>query len=342
MPRGAAISFVMLLIAALGVIASALPSARPASALDKLKINYVEPAPYYDDLFLGIDKGYFAEEGFEVELVQAGGGVATPALIAGDLDFSSSGSVAISAILKGAKLKVLFVTSDRPAFEMWAQADIKRLEDLHEKQVGIITRGDTSEIAMRYYLTKHGHPGDYVSFTPLGTGTGRLAGIASGTYAAALLGVNEMQELKASGRFEKLHLLADLSKEVRMVFSGLAVRDAVIAEKPDLVRRVLRAIVKGMHHTIASRNDAIAAMVAHGASDAKKAAAQYDSTVALLSTTGTTSTENAKFELQLRAELLGVPPAQIRPVGEVFDFRFVEQASAALKAENWKPKVAGP
>ena len=314
-------------------------SASPARALDHIKINYVEPAPYYAPLFLAIDKGYFAEDGIEAELVQAGGGVATPALIAGDLDFSTSGSVAISAILKGAKLRVLFVTSDRPAFEVWAQPEIKALEDLKGKQVGIISRGDTSEIAFRYYLSHHQLPGDFVAYTPLGTGTARVAGIVSGTYAAVLLGVNEMEELKATGKFERLHLLADLTKDVRMVFSGLATRDAVIAEKPDLVRRVLRGVLKGMAHTKASRADAIAAMVAHGAADLKQAAAQYDSSVGLFDATGTTSLQSETVELKLRGELLGVPAAQVKKSAGVFDFSFVEKAAAELKAEYWRPRI---
>ncbi|HXR86739.1 MAG TPA: ABC transporter substrate-binding protein [Stellaceae bacterium] len=326
-------------VAAMIASVVALSGASRARALDHIKINYVEPAPYYAPLFLAIDKGYFAEDGIEAELVQAGGGVATPALIAGDLDFSTSGSVAISAILKGAKLRVLFVTSDRPAFEVWAQPEIKTFEDLKGKQVGIISRGDTSEIAFRYYLSNHKLPGDFVAYTPLGTGTARIAGMVSGTYAAALLGVNEMEELKATGKFERLHLLADLTKDVRMVFSGLAARDATIAEKPDLVRRVLRGILKGMTLTKASRADAIAAMVAHGASDAKQAAAQYDASVALFDPTGTTSLQNENVELQLRGDLLGVPRAQLKKSAEVFDFSFVEKAAAALQAENWRPAI---
>jgi len=326
-------------VAALFASGLAWAAVSPAHALDHIKINYVEPAPYYAPLFLAIDKGYFAEAGIEAELVQAGGGVATPALIAGDLDFSTSGSVAISAILKGAKLRVLFVTSDRPAFEVWVQPEIKSLEDLKGKQVGIISRGDTSEIAFRYYLSNHKLPGDFVAYTPLGTGTARIAGMVSGTYAAALLGVNEMEELKATGKFERLHLLADLTKDVRMVFSGLAARDAVIAEKPDLVRRVLRGILQGMAHTKASRADAIAAMVAHGASDKKQAAAQYDASVGLLDSTGTTSLQNENVELELRSELLGIPPAQVKKSAEVFDFSFVQKSAAALKAENWQPRI---
>jgi ABC-type nitrate/sulfonate/bicarbonate transport system substrate-binding protein len=113
-------------------------------------------------------------------------------------------------------------------------------------------------------------------------------------------------------------------------------------EKPDLVRRVLRGILQGMAHTKASRADAIAAMVAHGAGDAKKAAAQYDSSVGLLDSTGTTSLQNETVELELRGDLLGVPRAQLKKSTEVFDFSFVRKEAAALKAENWQPRISKP
>jgi ABC-type nitrate/sulfonate/bicarbonate transport system substrate-binding protein len=330
------------LMAALTLTLALLPGIKPAHALDRIKINYVEPAPYYAPLFLAIDTGYFAESGIEAELIQAGGGVATPALISGDLDFSTSGSVAISAILKGAKLRGLFVTSDRPTFEVWAQPDIKSLADLKDKQVGIISRGDTSEIAFRYYLSNHKLPGDFVAYTPLGTGIARIAGMVSGTYAASVLGNNETEQLKATGKLDRLHLLADLSKDVRMVFSGLAASDALIAEKPDLVHRVLRGILQGMAHTKTSRADTIAAMVKHGAADEKQAAAQYDLNAGLLDSTGTTSLKNETVELELRGDLLSVPRAQLKKTTEVFDFSFVEMAAADLKAENWQPRISKP
>ncbi len=68
-------------------------------------------------------------------------------------------------------------------------------------------------------------------------------------------------------------------------------------------------------------------------------AAQYDSSVGLLDSTGTTSLQNETVELKLRGELLGVPPAQLKKSADVFDFSFVQKAAAALKAENWQPRI---
>ncbi len=84
---------------------------RPACVPPTVPVfSELDYAPFY----LGTDKGYFAAEGLEVELVGAGGSVATPALISGDVQFSGSPSAAISAILKGAPLKIIYVMRDRP------------------------------------------------------------------------------------------------------------------------------------------------------------------------------------------------------------------------------------
>src|SRR6185437_15578155 len=169
------------------VFLSAVFFALPALAADKVTISYVVPTVIYGDLLVGLDQGYFAEEGMEITLLQAGGGAATPALIAGDVQFSGSPAAAISAILKGAKLKVLYITSSNAAYQLWARNDIKSLSDLKGQPVGVISRGDTTEIAMRYYLAKHNLSGDYVSYAPLGNGTARMAAITSGAYPASLL-----------------------------------------------------------------------------------------------------------------------------------------------------------
>src|ERR1700742_451511 len=126
-----------------------LGAAAPAHAEDKIRFSYVVPTIDYTPLLVAIDKGYFAEEGIAVDLVQAQGGIATPALISGDLDFSGSSSAAISAVLKGAHLKVLTTGEDRSAYELWARPDITSLDDLKGQQVGVISRGDTTEISLR-------------------------------------------------------------------------------------------------------------------------------------------------------------------------------------------------
>jgi ABC-type nitrate/sulfonate/bicarbonate transport system substrate-binding protein len=315
----------------------ALAAAASASAADKVTISYVVPVVIYGDLLLGIDKGYLAEEGIDASLLQAGGGAATPALLAGDVQFSGSPAAAISAILKGARLKVLYITSDHAAYLLWSRNDIKSLADLKGQVVGVISRGDTTEIAMRYYLARHNLPDDYLSYVPLGTGAARVAAITSGSYAASLIDKQEIQQLKTTGALDRLHQLIDLHQDVHMTFSGVATSDALIASNPDLVRRAMRAVIKGMTYTKTHREDAIASVMRHGVTDRKVAEADYDGGVDDLSLAGTMPVADQQLELQVRGEMLSIPKDKIAPPSQVFDFSFAEKAAAELKAENWKP-----
>jgi len=318
-----------------------MAASAPASAADKVKLSYVIPSVEYADMFLAIDKGYFAEEGIEVALEQAGGGVAVPALIAGNIDFTGSGSVAISAILKGAKLKVLFVTDAHPAMQIWAQSAIKDFADLKAKQIGIISRGDTTEIAIRYYLAKHNLSADYVAFTPLGPGAARFAAITSGTFPAALVNASEVEEMRATGKLGNLHLLVDLRRELAMAYNALATSDALIASNPDLVQRMVRAILKSVRHVKASRADTIATLLSRGHSNEKAISLEYDNLIDSITMTGTMPKADQDFDIALRAGMLDLPKDKVS-AASVFDFRFADKANAALDAAKWQPRLSVP
>jgi ABC-type nitrate/sulfonate/bicarbonate transport system substrate-binding protein len=320
---------------ALAALAALLLSS-PAFALDHVKISYVVPTVNYGAVFVATDKGYFKDEGIDIELVQAGGGVATPALISGDLQFSGSPSVALSADLKGAHLKAIFVGSDQSGFQLWVQPDIKTFADLKGKQIGIISRGDTTEIGIRYLLAKRNLPDDFVGFTPMGPGIARVAALESGSFPGALIDAGQVADLKKSGHIGKLHMLIDLNKEVHMVFGGYATSDALIASNHDLVRRVVRALMKGLAVVRSNRADTIASLVKHGSTESA-AAVDYDEFASSMSPTAVTSDADQVLELKVRAKMLGLDPATLPLPSRFFDFSFVKEAAAELKKENWKP-----
>ena len=316
---------------------AALLVSPPALALDHVKISYVVPTVNYAAAFIAIDQAYFAQEGIDVELVQAGGGVATPALIAGDLQFSGSPSVALSADMKGAHLKAIFVGSDQSGFVLYVQPDIKTLEDLKDKQVAIISRGDTSEIGLRYILAKHNLPADFLGYTPMGTGIARVAALESGSFPAALVDTTQVADMRNAGKLGGLHMLIDLNKDVHMVFGGYATSDSLIASNRELVHRVVRALMKGVAVELSDRAITVASLAKHGASQAG-AEQNYDEFGATMSPTAVTTDADQALELKVRAQMLGIDPATLPPPAAFFDFSFVKQAAAELKAEGWKPK----
>jgi ABC-type nitrate/sulfonate/bicarbonate transport system substrate-binding protein len=317
----------------------ALGAVLPAAAADKVKVTYPTLTTSFIFFFTAIDKGFYAEEGLDLDVVEAGGGVATPALVSGDAQFSTSGSSAISAIMKGAKLKVLMVGEDRPSWQIWStKPEVKTLQDLKGQQIGILSRGDTGEVAVRYLLKKNDLPADYVSFTPMGSSLAtRMAVVHAGSLPAALLQPAEVEQLKANGGLGNAHLLADTATEVRSTFNGLATSDALIRNHPDVVLRFVRATRKGMIYAKTLKAQAIDVFVRRMKGSATGAETGYDELRKVMAEDGTISPDAQATEIALRAEMLSMKD-KVPPAAAVFDFSWVDKVNAELKASVWQPK----
>lgn len=327
---------VRLTVAALVVFAFA----SRASALDHVKVSYPNLNGSFIYFFTAVQKGYYKDSGFDLDITETGGGPATAALVSGDLQFSTSGSSAISAIMKGAKLKVLLVGEDRPDWQVWStNPEITKFDDdLKGKQIGIVSRGDTGEIGIRYYLMKHNLPSDFVAFTPMGSSVGtRMAMVKSGTLPAALLHPGDVDILKGQHGLDKGKLLVDLRQEVRSTFNGLATSQALIDKNPDLVERFVTATRKGMIFARDNREESIKRFADYMKAKPEEVAGEYDILRTLMARDGTIGDDVQKNEVTLRGAMLDMPKDKVPPPSAVFDFSFAEKANAALAQQGWKP-----
>jgi NitT/TauT family transport system substrate-binding protein len=299
-------------------------------AADRVRISYPLYATDQGYLFVAIEKGYFAQEGVEVELVQAGGGVATPALMSGNIQFTTSASSTISAILRGAKLKVLIVGADKTPYQVWStDENVKSFEDLRQQQVGVASRGDTGETALRYLIKAKGLPNDFISYTPLGTSAARAAAFASGAFKNVLLEPIEVVMLRESTKAAKAHLVVDLAKEVRIPSSGLATSDDMIKNNPGLVLRVVRALQKGRQFVQSNPTETVAILSRIYKLPEKVLREDMEEWLTLFTKDGKIPLEVQQADIPNRSEMLGIS-TQAKPE-TVFDFSFVTKVNAESK-----------
>lgn len=308
----------------------------PAHAAEKVKVSIPVMIPAYAMYFLALDKGYFKDEGLDVEIIKAGGGTATPALMSGSLQFTGSPGSAISAILRGAPLKLVFVSQDHPPYQVWSGvAAVKTLADLEGRRVGVITRGDTHELAIRTLLkADHLNPNG-VSYVPMGYGAGRLAGAMSGALAAASLTMDEVQEAKKSS---KMHMVADASTSVQMVVGGAASSDEVLTKDRSLAKRFLRALIKGRRLMLADPDAAVDAVAKRNPKISRAAfMVGYKSSTTGATKDGTIPLAAQRQEIEARADLLNIPEAKRPSPAQVFDFSLLHEINRELDASGWKP-----
>lgn len=331
MQRGVAVFF-----AALIAVLGATPAARAAQIV---QIALSAPVIYYGAFFVAAQKGYFAEQGLDVRFIFDGGAISTAALLSGSIDGSASSASALTAILRGGPLRIVMVFNDSPPYKIWATSDIHSLADLKGKAIGIGTRGDSNEIAMRLALKAAGVPVDSVSFTPLGAPSNREAAFASGTLPAVVLDTGDVVAMQDRGLLKGDHMIADLSGMVRMPMTGLAVPEKLLSGDPKLLTKLVRALVKGARYLRAFKSESVAILGKYQKTDISHADnAEYDEFMGSITPDDSVGNDLIASDLDVRAGLLGIDKATIPPIGKIYDFHIVRAVNAELNAAHWKPK----
>jgi NitT/TauT family transport system substrate-binding protein len=310
-----------------------------ASAADKLLMTIPLVSASFGPYLVAMAKGYYTEEGLDVQIVHAQGSVATAALLSGSANISTSSSAALSAILRGASLKIVYTMMDRPNYQIWSTApELKSLKDLKGKNVGVQTRGDTFEIATRLSLEAAHLPPDWVGYTPIGTGTAARAVIQSGTLPAVVIAKEDVDALAGTPALKRGHLIVNTFNTIRMPYTGAAVSAKFLAENPDIIKRYLIGTMKGLRFMRTFRAQTNKILKDAGSNlDAHDLDVNYTDVLETLTATGEEPKENLRKDMEVRASLLNIAADKVPPVSKVYDYHLLNEANAELDKKGWKP-----
>ena len=84
------------------------------------------------------------------------GTLANLALMSGEVPFTSVPTAAMTANLRGANLRVLFTTFERPLFWLYSRPQIREIRDLKNKKVGVGGLNQASYTLLRELLSHYG------------------------------------------------------------------------------------------------------------------------------------------------------------------------------------------
>src|SRR6266513_4208404 len=111
-------------------------------------------------------KGFYREEGIDLETLLIRGSVGMQALIGGSVDYASAAGSIIAAGVRGAPVRLVLIVNAKPQFDLVGQPDLKSVAQLKGKVVGISSRGGAVDLLTQLILTKHG-PTPHTAPTPL-------------------------------------------------------------------------------------------------------------------------------------------------------------------------------
>ncbi|HKA34068.1 MAG TPA: ABC transporter substrate-binding protein, partial [Candidatus Binatia bacterium] len=194
--------------------------------------------PYY----VARDRGFFREEGLEVEIVLVRSSLSVQALLGGSIDFATATGTAVSAAVSGADVRVIFAMTDRPSFDLIAHPSIATIQQLRGRKIGYGGIGGLSETIVRQILTANRVPLDQVTFLALNASDLTYPSLKAGVIDAAMLQIPPTFLAQDEG-YRKLAAGADY---YRVVQGGLTTTRAALADRPELAVRMIRAALRSV------------------------------------------------------------------------------------------------
>ena len=279
--------------------------------------------------FVAKERGFFREEGLDVELIVMQAIQTIQATLGNSTQFASATGSAVSSAVRGADIKVILAVTDRPSFDLIVQPHITSVQQLRGKKIGTGGVGSLAEILARRILEVNGVRPEEVAILATGPSHVTYLSLKAKVIDAAPL----QMPLTFTAQDEGFRKLVDAGDVYRAVQGGLATTKTMLSEQPELVTKVVRAMLKAIRLIKSDRKYGIEFIKGPwldiGKEPEKIAARVYDIAAPALLENGMV---NEEIQRQMIADAsLRVKPANPVQPEQVFDFSIVRKVSATLK-----------
>lgn len=304
-------------------------SAESSGNLTRVRMGLAARSTTSMPFFVAKERGFFREEGLDVELIVMQAIQTIQATMGKSTQFASATGSAVSAAVNGADIKVILAVTDRPSFDLIVQPNITSVQQLRGKKIGTGGVGSLAEILTRRILMANNvRPEDVVI---LATGPSHVTYLS---LKAKVIDAAPLQmPLTFTAQDEGFRKLVSAGDVYQSVQGGLATTKAMLTEQPELVTKVVRAMLRAIRLIKSDRKYGIEFIKGPwldlGKEPEKIAARVYDVAAPDL-------LENGSVSEEIQRQMIADASARIKPVHPVlpeqaFDFSIVRKVSATLK-----------
>lgn len=214
------------------------------TGLQKVRIIFPSRSIAYIDFYVAQDRGFFRDEGLDVELVEVrSSNIAVAALVSGEVDGLAGVGTVLGAIYRGMPVKVVAVTSHRALFWLVSRPEFKSIPELKGRTLGVTTLGGSQHQAAARLLRSGGlDPASDLATVVVGGAPTLLQALVAGSIQVT--GLSPPSIVVARDKF-KMNVLAEPPKDLVRTQGGLAVTEKYFSERKNLVRKILRARTRG-------------------------------------------------------------------------------------------------
>src|SRR3990167_8915280 len=241
-------------------LSSASVRAQAKPPLEKLRFVYSAIGGSQSSVWIPYEAGIFGKHGLDVELLYvAGGGRAAQVVQSGEVPIGLfTGGAVINSNLAGGDLVVIASSMNVMTFVVMARPEIKRVEDLKGKKVGISRFGSATDFGLRYaeeqWPVKRQR--DF-AVIQMGGASDVYGALRAGALDAGVINA----ELAILARREGYRELVDIAKMgINFPTSSVVTTRSFIKRNENTVRKFVRGFVEGVHFGKTQRAPAISIM----------------------------------------------------------------------------------
>jgi ABC-type nitrate/sulfonate/bicarbonate transport system substrate-binding protein len=295
---------------------------------EMVRLGYSGPSMGNIPLLMANKRGFLADEGFQIQFIQARSNVSIAAVITGDMQFTSATVSSASAAGRGVPIKVVAVIVNRPYQYFIVKPGINSVNELRGKIFAVDSLGaSTTYLLAKEMMRQAGlDPDKDVKIITVGDAFARIAQMKAGTIDGTSMTPPQLIVARNQG----FRILGSIKNVPELPSTGLATSEKLLKENPEQVRRMLRATVKGLAFVRDNREETIRLVMDHLKLDRAIAEESYELVRDAYSPDGSMSDQG----FQLVSELQRDTGLKSNPASHMSDFSLLRQVQKQLKFEG--------
>ena len=307
------------------IIFAALLIGVPLQAADRIRIAVSNPNMPNLTAATAQRNGFFKEENLEAEIIRMNPNVAVTALATGDVDYCQLFGAVVGGAIAGLPVRVVAGYLDNWPMTLIAQPELRSLKDLKGKTLGISSFGATPDVGARMMIKQAGiDPDKEIKILALGSDAARLTALKQRVVDVVVISPPADTQMEKQG----YRILARAYELFSFPYLGLGTHTRKIKERPDEIRRMIKATIRANRFIRDHRDEAVKTLIAWGKVEREFAYASYDALRNLFNSDGAIPEDGLKLVID-QARRSAKVAREIAP-NEVVDLSFLRDAQTEL------------
>jgi len=294
-------------------------------ALDRIRIAVSNPNMPNLTVSVAQKKGFFKDENIDAEIIRMNPNVAITALATGDIDYCQLFGAVVGGAIAGLPVRIVAGFLDNWPMTLIAQPEYKSLKELKGKTLGVSSYGATPDVGARMMLKQIGlDPEKEIKVLALGSDAARMMALKQRVVDLIVISPPADSQMEKQG----YRILARAYELFNFPYLGLGTQLRKIKEKPDEIRRAIKATIRANRFIRDNRDEAVQTLVDWGKVERDYAYASYDALRNLFNADGSVPEDGLRLVID-QARRTAKITRDVTPA-EVADLTMLREAQLML------------